>query len=494
MNIEKRKLQEIHLLGNEKISQRDSLNNQKVSLRLAKNNLKIKLKRKIIIEQSKFEYNNVPKEFQIQIYKFETSYNAIITTLKSNNNILISYCLNQLVIYFKYNEPNINEQKLIIEGHFFEILLKLGNIFLYNKNENDLILIIWILMNIQIHNEGNNNYLKILYSDKFLEFYNICFTQSDSDEIINLIIVLLTYIIKINKEINLIILKSHVFSSIIYYILNKDPDMEPIENSLELFISCLNLSFNNELTELGQKEINIINDIIIILKKELFTSNNEKLEKLIYEGLYIISKIDNKYKFNEKMVKEGIPQNILNINFENYDLLIKGLKLLTNILTVSDKECKIIIDKNIINYYNDVLDIYDNDPKIVYIILSGILNICNSKFRNIIKESIIWSRKKIEKYFNMYDNIKLKFIKIIKYIIINGTYSNLLFIYNLNILEYFIYLLASFNLGDKVTSKIIKLINIYLNEFNDSEKKNIEYYTIFYKFQDLNKLSHKYNK
>jgi hypothetical protein len=270
--------------------------------------------------------------------------------------------------------------------------------------------------------------------------------------------------------------------------------MEPIENSLELFISCLNLSLNNELSELGQKEINIINDIIIILRKELFTSNNEKLEKLIYEGLYIISKIDNKYKFNEKMVKEGIPQNILNINFENYDLLIKGLKLLTNILTVSDKECKIIIDKNIINYYNDVLDIYDNDPKIVYIILSGIVNICDSKFRSIIKESIIWSRKKIEKYFNMHDNIKLKFIKIIKYMIINGTYNNLLFIYNLNVLEYFIYLLSSFNLGDKVTSKIIKLINIYLNQFNDSEKKNIEYYTIFYKFQDLNKLLHKYNK
>ena len=234
MNFEKRKLQEMNLLGIENISFRDSINLQKLSLRAIKNNLIVKLKRKSIIEQCKSDYNNIPKEYQIQIYKFETSYNTIISYLKSKNHILISYCLNQLCIYFKYNEPNIIEQKLIKEGQFFEILLNLGNIFLNNKNEKDLILVIWILMNIQIYNEGNNDYLNILYGENYLKFYNTCFTQFGSDEIMNLIIVLLTYLIKLNDEINAIILKSEVFNSIIYYILNKEPDMDSIENSVKL--------------------------------------------------------------------------------------------------------------------------------------------------------------------------------------------------------------------------------------------------------------------
>ena len=122
------------------------------------------------------------------------------------------------------------------------------------------------------------------------------------------------------------------------------------------------------------------------------------------------------------------------------------------------------------------------------------MNISLSKFRNIIKECIIWKSEKIEKYFNMNDNIKLKFIKIIKYMITNGDYNNLQFIYNTKIIEYVIYLLSSFNLNDKVVNKIIKIVNIYLNKFNDSEKENIEYHSIFNKFQDLIKTaSNKYN-
>ena len=491
MNFEKRKLQEMNLLGIENISFRDSINQQKLSLRAIKNNLIVKLKRKSIIEQCKSDYNNIPKEYQIQIYKFETSYNTIISYLKSKNNILISYCLNQLCIYFKYNEPNIIEQKLIIEGQFFEILLNLGNIFLNNKNEKDLILVIWILMNIQIYNEGNNDYLNILYGEKYLKFYNTCFTQFGSDEIMNLIIVLLTYLIKLNDEINAIILKSEVFNSIIYYILNKEPDMDSIENSVKLIMNCLNTNFDSELS---QKEINTINDIIIILKNELFSSKNEILEKSCYDGLYIISKINNKYKFNEKIIQEGIPLNILKKEYKNYEILKKGLKLLANILTISDKECKIIYENNIIDYYNNILYIYDDDPKLVFIILSSIVNISLSKFRNIIKECIIWKSEKIEKYFNMNDNIKLKFIKIIKYMITNGDYNNLQFIYNTKIIEYVIYLLSSFNLNDKVVNKIIKIVNIYLNKFNDSEKENIEYHSIFNKFQDLIKTtSNKYD-
>ena len=110
---------------------------------------------------------------------------------------------------------------MILEGQFLELLLNLGINFFNNKKEENLIKILWIFINIQIYNEGNGEYLTNLYNQKFLEFYNQCFTQSNSDEIMNEIIFLLYYIIQINKEINIIILQSKVFESIINFTSNE---------------------------------------------------------------------------------------------------------------------------------------------------------------------------------------------------------------------------------------------------------------------------------
>ena len=61
----------------------------------------------------------------------------------------------------------------------------------------------------------------------------------------------------------------------------------------------------------------------------------------------------------------------------------------------------------------------------------------------------------------MDDNIKLKFIKIVKYIIINGSFNDLHFIYNLSILDYFIYfyLLLIYNTNFIYFLKIFKITN-----------------------------------
>ena len=171
---------------NKKISYIDSLNEQKLSLRSKKISKIISKKRIKILEQSKTINNDLlKKEHRIQIKKFSSSFNEIISYLKSNDDNLISYILDLLNEYFKLNEPDIEEQKLIIEGQFLEILLDLGLSFIKCKNEYDLEKILLIFMNIQIYNEGNNSYLNILYSNKFLEFTNYCFTQTDSDEIMN---------------------------------------------------------------------------------------------------------------------------------------------------------------------------------------------------------------------------------------------------------------------------------------------------------------------
>ena len=480
MNFEKRILQEINLIKGDDISYRDSLNKQKLLLRGKENNIIISTKRKSIIEQMSSNNCNLPKDKQFQIYKFESSYNKIILYLTSSDNELVSYCLNLLSIYFKYNEPSTTDQKIIKEGQFFEILLHLGNKFLYEKNENNLIKIIWILMNIQVYSEGNNDYLKIIYDEKYMEFYNDCFTKFGSDEIINEIIVLLSHISKINSDINYIIMESKVFSSIIKYGINNNNDMEVMELIIKLTVNCLNTSNNYDLNE---KDVNIINDCIIILINELSDFENEKIQKLCFEGLYKITKIDNKYKFNEKLIKEGIVFQILKM--KNNNNVLKSLKILANILSVSDKYCKLIYEANIIDYYNNILINYDDDCEYVFTIFCGLFNISASKNRNIIQDSIIWSEEKIQKYFNMDDKIKILFIKIIKYMIYDGNQDCLEFIYFTKILEYLIFLLSSFTLNEKVSNKIFKVVDIYLKQFKEKEIKSEEYYIIFQKFQDL---------
>ena len=476
MDFEKRKDEKI-LFENNIISYIDDLNETKLSLRSKNISKLLATKRRNKLEQTTSSLDFINKELQFQINKFSSSYNKIISYLTSSDDNLRSYILNQLCTYFKYNEPDITEQKMIIEGQFLELLLNLGKYFYKNKNEENLILVIWIFINIQIYKEGNGDYLKCLYNENFLEFYNECFIKFNSEEIMNEIIILLYYSAKINIGADFKILQSKVFESIINYILNEQQDLEFIENVIKLMIVCLNISDNDEL---GEREINLIDKCLFILKNES-NINDEKIQKLCYEGLYIISKIDDKYEFNQKIIKEGIPKLILKI--KNRNILLYSLKTLTNILTVTNDDLEKIDLNEIINFYNSILHIYDDD-KIEYIILNGIYNIADSKYINIIKSSIIWSREKIQKYFNKNEKIQLMFIKIIKYIVKLGDSNSFVFINDTNILEYLIYLISNTNYNTTLAKKILKLIDIYLNIYKNYGKDNFEYLVILNKFKN----------
>ena len=476
MDFEKRKDEKI-LFENNIISYIDDLNETKLSLRSKNISKLLATKRRNKLEQTTSSLDFINKELQFQINKFSSSYNKIISYLTSSDDNLRSYILNQLCTYFKYNEPDITEQKMIIEGQFLELLLNLGKYFYKNKNDENLILVIWIFINIQIYKEGNGDYLKCLYNESFLEFYNDCFIKLNSEEIMNEIIILLYYSAKINIGADFKILQSKVFESIVNYILNEQQDLEFIENVIKLMIVCLNISENDEL---GEREINLIDKCLFILKNES-NINDEKIQKLCYEGLYIMSKIDDKYEFNQKMIKEGIPKLILKI--KNKNILLYSLKTLTNILTVTNDDLEKIDLNEIINFYNSILHLYDDD-KIEYIILNGIYNIADSKYINIIKSSIIWSREKIQKYFNKNEKIQLMFIKIIKYIVKLGDSNSFVFINDTNILEYLIYLISNTNYNTTLAKKILKLIDIYLNIYKSYGKENFEYLVILNKFKN----------
>ena len=461
----------------------EELTEKKLSLRSHKISKIFQIKRKNILEQTKSSLDILDKFHQFQIYKFSTSFERIISYLNSSDDIKINYILNQLNAYFKYNEPDITEQKIIIEGQFLEILLNLGNNFLKNeKSEENIILIIWIFINIQIYKEGNGDYLKVLYSQKFLDFYNNCFIYSNSEEIMNEIILLLYHMIKINEEINeeinREILKSKVFESILNFSLNVDKDLELIESIIKLIISCFNIT---EEEELNENEINIIDKCLIILKNES-EIDDDNILLLCFKGFYLLSKLNDRYKFNEKMITLKIPELILKTNKNKRQILLYALKTLSNILTVCDDDLDKINMKEILHYYNSILVKFDEDDKLVYIIFNGLYNITDSKYINLIKSCIIWKEEQIQKYLNMNEKIQMLFIKIIKYIINIGNNSSLNFVYETKVLEYLIYLISNSLWDKKILRKILKLIDNYLSRFNEEKKNDIEYAIIFNKF------------
>ena len=462
----------------------EDLNNQNLSLRSKKISKLLKIKRQNKLEQIKSSLDIINKDQQFQINKFSSSYDRIISYLNSSNTDIQSYILNHLNIYFKYNEPDIKEQKMILKGQFLELLLNLGINFFNNKKEENLIKILWIFINIQIYNEGNGVYLTNLYNQKFLEFYNQCFTQSNSDEIMNEIIFLLYYISQINNDINIIILESKVFESIINFASNENQDLGLKEDIIKLIIACVNISKNCELNE---EKINIIYKCLIILKNES-TKGNEKIQKPCYQGLYNISKINDKYEFNQTMIKEGIPKLIL--QNKNKNILLYSLKTLSNILTVPDEDLDKINLEEIITFYNAILNLYIDDDKLVFVILNGIFNITDSKYINLVKSCIIWNQEMIQKIFNKNQEIQLLFLKIIKYIINIGNDRSLKFIYNTKVLEYLIYLLSKSNNDEKIIIKILKLIDNYLSRFNNSDKEIFEYLIVFNKIKDWLNIFH----
>ena len=477
MELEERKEKENVIFKINNSTYIEELNESNLSLRGKKITKLLKTKRRNIIEQTKSSINIIEKAQQFQIYKFSTTYNKIITYLKSSDDNKVRYILNQLNIYFKYNEPDLKEQQMIIEGQFFELLLYLGINFLNNKNQDNLIQIIWIFINIQIYNEGNGKYLMSLYDDKFLEFYDECFNQYNSDEIMNEIIYLLYYTIKINSEIKYKIIQSKVFESIIKIALNERQDLDLTENIIKLIVVCLNIQKNYKLNE---KEINMINKCYTILKIEI-TNNNDQIQKLSYEGLYNLSKINDEYHFNHKMIKEGIPEIITKVIKRN--ILEYSLKVLVNILTLSENLENINLN-NVIQYFDVIINLYNEDNSLVYIILKGIFNIVDSKYINLVKSCIIWNKEMIQKIFNKNENIQLLFIKIIKYIINICGYKSIIFIYNTKVLEYLIYLISNSNQEQKLVIKVLKLIDNYLSRFNNNKKEEFEYLVIYNKFKD----------
>jgi hypothetical protein len=273
---------------------------------------------------------------------------------------------------------------------------------------------------------------------------------------------------------NLTLLRSSIFSTIIKFI-NENANsilyLEDKELYLKLFNCALDLCSVESL--LQEKDIKVINECLIIIIKDLLGSCNDVILGLIYEGLYYISSFDDSFNFNKKIIEQGVTKKIiksqfynLNLNSNNKKIILYALRIIANNLTLSENECQIIYDLNIIDFYDTILVKFDDDLAITEAVFNGLSNISVGKNKKIIKNSIIFTEKKIEKYCNSSDEIIILFIKIIFFLLYDSNYETLIFIFKTKILEYFIYLFSNNNLSELVSSKILKVIDNYLKRFN----------------------------
>jgi hypothetical protein len=490
-------------LPNNSLEVLEQKNMQKISIRKNKNYLEIKKKRFFNLDHSKVDLDsNIKPEQKFKINKFEQSYQIIFSYLNSNDNDLIKYCIDELRVYFIYNEPNPNEQKIIIDNNLFNILLNLGKKYLIN---NDLIYIqkiLWILINIQVHEKGSSEYYNILYSKSFFDFYNDCLKSAMNEEVFNLIRWIIESLFSfddIDENMNLILLRSDVFISLLDFFDNQNLiRVEDKELTLKIILYAIDLDYSKDFLDDNDKKR--IDRCLSILITELIGTSNEILLSLIIKGIYYISQLDDKFGFNKRIINEGVSSKLLkflftSINLDEYCLKIinYSLKILVNNLSLPDEECKLINNSQIIDYYNNVLMILNDNFEIVFNVLCGLKNIAISNNKNIIKLSKIWEEKYIQKLCGFKDEIKNLLLKIIKYFILDKDYEKLKFIYDTKILQYFIFLFTTTNISQKICVQIIKVIDIYLKKFNNEFKETKEYLIIYHKFCDLFHSSEKIN-
>ena len=481
----------------------ESRNKTKITLRKNKLNKEIQNKRLQYLEQTKLDLKtNINPQYKLKIKTFEESYTQILSYLNSNNIDFISYALNELRIYFFKNSPNIIEQKIIINSEFFNILLKLGYIFIkgnfnnskdfnINRNKDNLIQILWILINIQVLNEGSGDFLKILYSKEYLDFYNDSLNFGESEEFFNSIKWILKSLIYNNIiNISLQILRSDFFSKILDYY-EKEDKIEINDNLLTLEIIIYSVNLSGQEQNLVKKDISIIHRCLEILMEKGYCQKDEAIIFKIYQGIWYITDIDYNYYFH-KIILDNFVVKIMSTKFHKFKKISKYVKIvvfatriLANLLTQSDKNCEIIYSLNIIDYYNNLLEKFDYNEEIITNIFVGLSNISVGKNRKIILNSNIWDNNNLQKYLNLNDEIKKHYIKIIKFLIMNSDFEVLKFIYNTKILEYFIIIFNSANTNQKKKKKILTIIDRYLKRFKDKEKQSEEFLIIFHKFYDL---------
>ena len=136
MNVNKRKNLYDEKLFNNPHDLMEIKNKEKLKIRKNKLNIEIQKKRNQKLAHIQLDlHTNLKPELRFKIIKFEESYTQVFNYLNSNNDELISYALNELKVYFCFNNTKSNDQNIIIENKLFILLLNLGYRYIKSKDK-----------------------------------------------------------------------------------------------------------------------------------------------------------------------------------------------------------------------------------------------------------------------------------------------------------------------------------------------------------------------
>ena len=295
-----------------------------------------------------------------------------------------------------------------------------------------------------------------------------------------------------NDYFNLFLLRNPAFLKILNHYEEKNiKDQNEISSTIELIIYVVDLS-DEENADLTNEDIKIFDKCLNILIYELYSKSNEELLAKILYGIRLISNLNDDYKFNKKIINEGVTLKLLKMKFNNKNpsknyikIIQNAMGILANNLVLSDNTCQIIYDQNIIDYYNNILEKFDDDKKIVRFILTGLTNISIGSNRDIIKDSVIWQEKRIIKYLSLGDELTFYMIKIVKYFLYKEDFEYIQFIFKTNIMKYFLDLFVAGNIGKIICFKILKIVDQYLSYFKLNLKETNEYLFVYNRFKDI---------
>lgn len=236
---------------------------------------------------------------------------------------------------------------------------------------------------------------------------------------------------------NLDVLRIDVFASILYYYKKKNI-IEITDKKFILNIITFALDLVDSSDLLGEKDIKLIKQCYNLLILEILGEKEPQLLYLVYESIFNISNLDNIYKFNEKIIKDGLSLKFMKLNLEDANTIEIILRILNNNLNEPKEYSNIIYNNNIIEYYNNVLMKFDDNYAIIKNVLLELSYISKGCYNNIIKDNIIWEQQNYQKYFNLNNELILYYIKIINDLCNNYNDDIFQFIFNSNIFEYYI--------------------------------------------------------
>jgi hypothetical protein len=400
-----------------------------------------------------------------------------IKEIYNNNNFnidLIKYglfLLNEKILNLENETKNaLNEYNFINIYNFKEIIMLL---LVYSKNENKKIeydpnilkLTYELLANFCYFFE-NNEEIKFLLSEKFLELHIYFFDiTSDKDTIKNILLMIYNLCYDDDKIINEILTfnNNSFFKLLIEYINNYQQDNEINEIILDLFIYYINI-FNDDNKSKTKKQ----NDDIIEMKDKTINCDFNIIETIYEIILLLIHSTQNSIFSNSLYIISVIIKIIYKSNnFELMSKIINNNNLKAMLLLILEKDYKNYTENLI--YMSDVMkylikmhskSFVPNDLKLNFIHLINDIEQNLSENDEIIDIFIYFlTNKKIK----IKEKIKIKLVEALSSLIFNDFFfKNIIENHKEDLLDVIINYINSSNYN--IRKKIIKIVELLTNK------------------------------